>query len=96
MKKLLVFIPLLFAVGCKSEKTPTPVSTHTPQFEKVKILSVKSPKHFRLKYQVLSTGQIYTVGAKRCSSWRAAKVGEYYQADINRKGCSFTKSLKKV
>lgn len=93
MKLLISTLALSFAlVGCSNDNyvsSPPP----KPVYEKVEILEVDPPKHFRLQYKVLSTGATYRVSSKRCSTWNNAEVGKTYVADITQSGCYFTKSL---
>ena len=93
MKYLISTIALSFAlVGCSNNNYPSPSPTK-PVYEKVEILEVDPPKHFRLQYKVLSTGATYRVSSKHCSTWKNAEVGKTYTADITQSGCNFTKSL---
>lgn len=95
MKKVLYLsLACVALVGC--DITPATPPPPQPVIKKVEILSVKSPKHFRLKYKVLETGATYSVGSKHCNTWRNAVKGNTYMADITKSGCLFTKHLSEV
>lgn len=93
MKYLIIVLALIpTLVGC-SNNNYMPSSSPKPVYEKVEILEVDPPKHFKLKYKVLSTGVILSVHSKRCSTWKNAEVGKTYIADITKSGCAFTQTL---
>lgn len=94
MKYLICSLALSFGlIGCSNNDNLSSSTPHKPVYEEVEILEVDPPKHFSLKYKVLSTGATYSVRSKHCSSWKNAEVGKVYIADITQSGCSFTKTL---
>lgn len=89
MKKYLLLIPIIFSLSACEPPPETP-----PKYEKIRIIDIKPPKHFRVKYKILNTGEIRSDSNKRCSDWRRAKEGYVYIANTNKRGCSLIRSIK--
>ena len=90
MKKLTLALPLVaLLMACGPAPQPK-----KPQYEEVRILLVNPPKHFRVMYRVIRTGEVHSTRSKHCNAWRRIKRGEHYIANINETGCDFVRSIK--
>ena len=90
MKKLFLITSLAIGLmACGPAPEPS-----KPNYQLVKITYLNPPKHFSVKYTVLSTGERRETRSKHCGSWSRVKVGNSYYANINETGCDFIRSIK--
>lgn len=80
----------LFLFGCSKE----PTQPHISNYQEIEILSIKRPKHFKMSYRIVSTGQVVETRSKHCNAWRSISVGKRYMADVNERGCYVIRSIK--
>ena len=87
---LCILVAFVFSACSPSSQS----ENYEPQYERVKILYIDPPKHFRLKYELLINGHVYQVSSKHCSDWKRVSVGYIYIADVKKTGCNFVRSIK--
>ena len=87
MKKYILAVCAFAIIGCAEQN-------YVSRYEDIKVLSIKKPMYFKIKYLILKTGQIVETSAKHCTGWKRVKVGGIYSADINRSGCGIINSIQ--
>ena len=93
MKKLIAFALIgLSLIGCSRDQNQ--YVEYKPNYQQIRIDRIKRPKHFKITYTIVSTGQQITKSNKHCNDWSRVTVGKYYTADINLdSGCEVIRSI---
>lgn len=84
MKNLLIVCMAIAFWGCSYEPPPPPAQ----DWQKIRIDDIDYPKHFRMSYTVLSTGEVRRAYSKHCSKSRDYEKHDVIVVDVNRTGCS--------
>lgn len=77
------FILAMLLIGFAVTK-PEPIPVH---WEKSEIIKINYPKHFKMTYVVLSTGEVKSASSKHCSKSRNYVVGDIVILNTNSSGC---------